>query len=354
MRIKTLICLLVLSLVPVWATHAAQDPAEPMMSGPQQDDGQIVVVTNTELRVRAQPTRNAPTLQIADQGVSIVALGRTADTAWIQVAFNGAVGWMSRFYLSSFDDLNQLPVTDGGAASVAPRPQERTTALDGTQIQTGTLVVFATFARVNVREEPSESAAVIGQLARDERATVTLLAPGRQWGQIDFEGHAGWVALYAVNVLGDLRTVPIQGEPGSGAPVPVPPGGRTPEDRAAIDRAQAHLGRYIGGAGNLVNVLQDGVNSGFITCNARLVPLFREYRPSLRDYQIYPELERVVNDMNNAFDTLNDARRPWLSACDGAFVRRVVDQYPNWLATAQNGLAQLRDAQRRLASLATQ
>ncbi|MFP4321464.1 MAG: SH3 domain-containing protein, partial [Anaerolineales bacterium] len=311
-------------------------------------------ITNTELRVRAQPMRNSPTLQIADQDTSIVAIGRTADTAWIQVEFNGAVGWMSRFFLSSFDDLSQLPVTDGGPQSVEPRPQERTTALDGTQVETGTLVVFATLARVNVREEPSTSAPIIGQLAEDERALVTLLSREREWGQITFRGQPGWVALFAVNILGDIRTVPLIGEPGSGAPVPVPPSGRTPEERVVVDRAQEHLGRFIGGAGNLVNILEDGVATGFITCNIRLVPLFREYRPALSDYQVYPELEGIVDQMNAAFETLNGARRPWVTACDGAFVRRVLDQYPNWLASAQAGLAQLREAQRQLAILATQ
>jgi uncharacterized protein YraI len=329
-----LLCLLLGALAPALVT--AQDP--------------VIVTTTTNLRIRAQPRVEGASLQVAPSGTVMAALGRTADGAWIQVEYKGVIGWASVFYLGTNDDLSLLPITDATVAD-PNRPEEQVSAPDGTTVLSGELIVFSVTAEVNVRVLPDEGAEIIGRLAQNERATVTLLDPSRLWGQINFQGRQGWVALYVVNVLGDIRTVEVLGEPAAGAEMPLPPAdGFSLEQREIVVAAQTHYARYIPEVSGFLDILRNGANTGLIACGP--VPgLFREYKPLRTDYARVPELEAVVNDFNTAFRELNRVRARWLAACSSGSTLLYKDQFPVWLRQAEAALPQLEAGQRALAEL---
>lgn len=313
-------------------------------------DQPIVVVPTVDLRVRAYPATNAPRLAVVPKGTNLAALGRDAGINWIQVSFQGTIGWVSAFYLTSSDDLSTLPVTDGTVPD-PNRPEERQVAPDGTVVLTGQLIIFSAYAEVNVRSRPSESAAILGVLSPNERATVTLLDSTRSWGQISFNGQLGWVALYAVTVLGDIRTVAIEGNPASGSDLPVNQSPFfSPEQRGIVEKAQRFLSRAIPNASSLIDILNNGAASGLIQCSP-IMPYFRDYVPTNYELELVSELAAVRDTMNAAFDLLNDARARWVIACDAGQTLLYKDQFPQWLATAQQGGALLNDAQRQLAEL---
>lgn len=314
----------------------------------------VVLVTLDNLNVRSLPRINAPSLQVAPRGTTILALGRSSDLAWVQVQYKGVVGWVSAVYLGPREEILRLAITDGTPGAAA-RPQERVAAPDGTLVQTGQLIVFGANNAVNVRQLPDEGAELLGRLAQNQRVTVTQLDPTRQWGQITFNGQQGWVALYVVTVLGDIRTVAVLGQPGTGSQLPVAASGGIPvntlEQRAALDRAQAHLARYLSAASTMQDTFGGAVANGFIACNTQFVPFFRAYRPNGRDFVLVPELESITNDMNAAFEQLNRARTPWVGACEARSTQATRGLWPSWLEAVRGALPLLQDAQRRLAFL---
>lgn len=312
---------------------------------------QIFLTTRAELNIRSLPAVESPSLQKAPQGTTLLAIGRNANNTWTQVEYKGVIGWVSNVYVAFSGDSSRLPVTDATDASVNPRPQEQVSAPDGTIVQTGSLVVFARFASVNVRVLPDEAAEVLTQLAPNQRAVVTLLDPTRLWGRVSVDGHEGWVALYVVNVLGDIRTVEVLGEPASGSYPPLPEGGPSLADREVLDRLQAYLGINLGRASTLITVLSNGAASGIMACNTQDVPLFRPYRPAITDYERVPEIQAIVQDMNTAIELFNDARVPWVASCYGGNMQRYRGEFGTWLSFAQSGSALINDVQARLAVL---
>jgi uncharacterized protein YgiM (DUF1202 family) len=342
MRLKLLICLMLTALLLPLAAWA-------------QDSGStgIIVTPTSNLRIRAQPTQSAPSLQVVPRGTVLSALGRSSDNSWIQVEYKGVIGWASVIYLATSDDLTRLPVTDASLLGT-PRPEERVSAPDGTIVNTGELVVYSSQSNINVRVLPEEGSAVLGQLAQFERATVTLLDPSRTWGRIEFQGQPGWVALYVVTVLGDIRTIEVLGDPASGSEMPVvglPGGGFSLEQREAVQRLQDHLARYLPQASGLLDILRNGASTGFIACGP--VPDFlRAYSPSRNDYVLVPELQPLVTKLNSAFATMNRPRGQWLQACSSGSTLLFRDRFVTWRDQAESVLPLLDEVQRGVAELA--
>jgi|GEM_PF-4471423 len=349
---RTLFLILIVAmLIPVGIVGANNTPDSTTTIEPTQ--ATAIVITTANLNIRSQPRTSAPKLQTAPRGTSLVAVGRTADTSWLQVEFRGVVGWASRFYVETNDSLSGLGVTDGTDETVEPRPQEQVSAGDGTIVNTGELIVFSAFSRVNIRATYNEEAAQLGQLQVNERATVNLLSPDRTWGFVNAGEASGWVALYAVNVLGDIRTVAVEGDAGSGSDLPIETTGNfDAETRQIIQNAQDYYARYIGGANTLIGIFENAISSGFISCGP-VMTFFRPYRPTNYEYERVPELEGVVNAMNNGFDILNRARAPWLTSCENRTTITSRDQWPGWLATAREGAAIVNQAQASLAALSS-
>lgn len=92
------------------------------------------------LNLRAAPDTNAAVLSILPQGTGVQAIGRSADTAWIQVQMgDGTVGWLAAAYLTTTIDFASLPVVGAD-----PVPQQDT-GVDVAPAQTTTSNLDAYF-----------------------------------------------------------------------------------------------------------------------------------------------------------------------------------------------------------------
>ncbi len=65
---------------------------------------------------------------------------------------------------------------------------------------------------INVRSEPSQYAAIRGQLAPDETVRIVGRTADEEWLQILFESERAWVAAFLVDVQGHLSDVPLVDE----------------------------------------------------------------------------------------------------------------------------------------------
>ncbi len=92
-------------------------------SGSSSATSGVIAVTRDWLRLRAGPSTGYPVLANIPLGTEVPLLGRTASNGWIQVAYEGVLGWVSIQYLEFRTpgfNVAQLPV-DGVVADAPPR-----------------------------------------------------------------------------------------------------------------------------------------------------------------------------------------------------------------------------------------
>jgi uncharacterized protein YraI len=161
----------------------------------------VSIVTNANAKLRS-----GPGTEFADQGIIpadtvLTAIGRNADSSWIQVNFNGAVGWVAIFLLNVTGDVNTLPVVGADQAAAPPA--------DAVQPPPPGVVSATTSSLINVRASASTGAAKIGELPAG--STVVLItrsgSGGNAWVSFDFQGQRGWIASWLVQVNGDVNTL---------------------------------------------------------------------------------------------------------------------------------------------------
>ncbi len=63
------------------------------------------------VNVRSQPARGTRVVQIVVGGSSHPALGRNADSSWVQIDAEGTIGWVSSEWVEVGPELSGLPVT---------------------------------------------------------------------------------------------------------------------------------------------------------------------------------------------------------------------------------------------------
>lgn len=120
MRSLSMIVALALLLV---GGVAAQDEAEPVDTLPPTG---VYVTTQDYVSLRQGPGRAFERLAVVPATVTLPAYGRTSDTRWLQVLYEGTYGWIASRYLVWSGEVIDLPV-DG----VTPYPFVRRAAALG-------------------------------------------------------------------------------------------------------------------------------------------------------------------------------------------------------------------------------
>ncbi len=82
----------------------------------------ITVTTNGQLNLRGGPGTNYPSLAHIPNQTVLPAVGRNDRTTWIEVDFNGTLGWLSASLLTPTGDLAALPVRGAPAPAAFPAP----------------------------------------------------------------------------------------------------------------------------------------------------------------------------------------------------------------------------------------
>ena len=89
------------------------DAGAQVPTSPPADGQTIATATPYAVNVRSGPTTSASRLATMPIGSTAPIIGRTADSTWWQVNFNGIVGWVSAEYavIQQNANINNIPVT---------------------------------------------------------------------------------------------------------------------------------------------------------------------------------------------------------------------------------------------------
>jgi uncharacterized protein YraI len=154
----------------------------------------VYVTTQDFVSLRTGAGTDFERLTIVDPVVTLPAIGRTADTRWIQVIYNDMIGWMASRYLVWTGDVITLPV-------------------DG--VNTAPFVRRAGAVAVTTRETPIYSRFVtpedqVGTIPAGTRIELTGRLGGDGFGyfalQMRYQGQLYWIGSWNIRIVdGDYR-----------------------------------------------------------------------------------------------------------------------------------------------------
>jgi uncharacterized protein YraI len=154
-------------------------------------------------KLRSGAGTNFPNQEIIPAGTSIIAIGRNTESTWIQVNYNGTIGWVQAYLLEVDGNPSRLPVT------ISPR--DDTINSTSTEEPAADSVVNAvTITTINVRAFPRTGTRHLGVLSPvTEIVLVARSGTGNAiWYGIDYNGQRGWVAGWLLRIDGNTNTIP--------------------------------------------------------------------------------------------------------------------------------------------------
>jgi hypothetical protein len=187
--------------------------------------------------LRSQPGWNAGERTFSVfQGQVYPVLGRTADSAWLRLAANGASGdtWIFAGYGLVSGDLNSVPVVAPAPPAVAATPTAALT-LPGTGAA-GLFKFTVTVRSLYARGLPSTAGAKVYSLFEGQVYTVLARSADSRWLKLDLRGVQAWVPLGAGTLSGPLAELPVGGA--APAPTATPPPVAGPVLPAVSQRAR--------------------------------------------------------------------------------------------------------------------
>ncbi|MBI5670503.1 MAG: SH3 domain-containing protein [Chloroflexi bacterium] len=182
MKIRLLLTLVWLALTLI--TVSAQEGVLP--------EANVYVTTQDYVSFRTGPGKAFQRLAVIPAEVTLPAYGRTSDTRWVQVEYNGQLGWIAAYYLVWSGDVINLTI-DG----LDPTPFIRRAAALGRTIRETPI-----YAGYDVLD------GMVGSIPAGETVELT----GRLGGtgffrfQVRYDGQLYWVGSWDIRVIeGDYR-----------------------------------------------------------------------------------------------------------------------------------------------------
>jgi uncharacterized protein YraI len=246
----------------------------------------VYVTTQDFSSLRAGPGTGFPRLAIVTPVVTMPAYGRTSDTRWVQVEYEGQMGWIASFLLVWSGDIIDLPV-DG----VNPYPFIRRAAALGT----------------TTRETPIYSSQVtpedqVGTIPAGTEVELT----GRLGGsgffrfQIRYQGQLYWVGSWNIRVTdGDFRRL-------------LDLAYLYPYGRLVI-QLENNLALAVGSYAQILGVWQRLNQGSSVACE----PLPPYVRRILTDADVHKEVsfQPAVTALDSAIQSINSAISAFADAC---------------------------------------
>jgi uncharacterized protein YgiM (DUF1202 family) len=170
----------------------------------------VTIAITAGLNAREAPNRDAAVVQLLEGGRSFVALLRSADNQWVQVALpDGRKAWLFAQFVTPSGDLNTLP------PDVAPPPPAgATTTITNSApvtVVSGATASVIAIAGTNARARPSQdSEPPLQVLPFDTVWRVVGRSADNQWVQVPLEeGRLAWVLMETIKLSSPIESLPV-------------------------------------------------------------------------------------------------------------------------------------------------
>lgn len=156
----------------------------------------VYITAYRAVNVRSGPGTEYVVVGTLEPGSTADVTGRSGDSEWLRIDFDGDDGWVAFFVVTLtglLEDVNVVPVA-AGAATATP---------DMT-------VTVVTRYNVNLRDDPALHSSIVvlipfgTELDADARSDAN-----DTWVRVTFENQTGWLIRTLVDARGDLDKLPI-------------------------------------------------------------------------------------------------------------------------------------------------
>lgn len=162
--------------------------------------------TTTRVNLRQSPTTSSGIISTLATGTLATSLGSTAVAdghTWVRVQAGPVIGWMSMKYLTATGGSAPTPT---GVASIVPT---RTATQPAATARAGS--VYRTTTRVNIRQAPSTSGAILATLPTGTTLVSlgdTSVANGHTWLRVQAGTMVGWLSMSYISPTGGTAPTP--------------------------------------------------------------------------------------------------------------------------------------------------
>lgn len=170
----------------------------------------VTIAITAGLNARESPNRDSAVVQLLEGGRSFVALVRSADNQWVQVALpDGRKAWLFAQFVTPSSDLNTLP-----SEGAPPAPAGATTPITNSSpitVVSGATASVIALAGTNARALPSrDSEPPLQVLPFDTVWRVVGRSADNQWVQVPLEeGRLAWVLVETIKLSSPLDSLPV-------------------------------------------------------------------------------------------------------------------------------------------------
>lgn len=186
----------------------------------------VIVTTKSPLKIRSGPGFEYDSLGSVPAITDLFLLGRTADSAWFLIEYEGARGWIAGWLCWVNGDLSRIPVTDepgsGGQTPDQPEAPPDTPSPTPQPPAPSGDVTAAPQSNLRIRSGPGTGYETLGTAPYGAVIPVLGRNADSSWIFIEYQGIRGWIAAWLCTISGDLNSVPVTDEGGSGGDTPPP------------------------------------------------------------------------------------------------------------------------------------
>lgn len=274
--------------------------------------GVRAVVVNEAANVRTVPAIGADVIATVPSGfVFETVTGRSADSQWLRVDFNGDEGWVNITPLVILEgDISTLPVGDprsipfGGFESPRAGPSNATSQFTA-RVTNG----------LRVRAGPSQAYPTLANMFANTIVPITGRTRSNAWIQVVYEGTLGWVSAGFLELQGGISILDL---PIDGIVADSPPASEATAQNY-FDTLRLMLSRLDIAQGSLDNIRGKWTDAAL---NGRA--LCRDYPPRPSDFNIaqpllaayFQTLDPLRSDFNDAMFNLRLAIDLFIEVCN--------------------------------------
>lgn len=168
------------------------------------------------VRLRAEPSLESVRIATVPWGGVATLQGYDASGEWIQVDYNGLVGWTAAAWWTAGNAAPTVAAQGGATAagtvntttSTTPADQHLATVVVSTS-PTG--VVVQALGNIRLRNEPSLNGERVAGMAWGDQAAALARSADGEWILLDFAGVQGWAAAaWFTVVAGNANGLPVR------------------------------------------------------------------------------------------------------------------------------------------------
>lgn len=180
----------------------------PLVEATEEATEGAFVTSFRRVNLRSGPGTEFARLDTLDPGDTAPIIGRTEDNEWLQIDFEGQIGWVAYFVVSVTGALEDVPTVLESPVELALTESLEVQAAE----LTASSATLTTRFNTNLRAEPSFRAEVLVVIPFGTTLEIEARTAENNWLRVTYEGQTGWLlaSLASVDPTVDLHSLPVE------------------------------------------------------------------------------------------------------------------------------------------------